>query len=264
MRSRRSGLLPVVAGIVAPGLRALLCNLIDYAGMFPPALLPREDAIARYRRYRGGEHAWMLGRLVVSAAEVDDMPGELDGCFAVLSDADHPRAAAIESRKIISTSKPTYCEMASKQLDELKRAGSFAKIRTGGVTPGAIPSVESVASYIGACAERQLPFKATAGLHHPVRKVHRLTYEPDAASAMMHGFINVFLAAAFAWHGERQIDPIVAETDPAAFRFDDQAHWRGLSLSSDEIAEARRSFAHSFGSCSFEEPIEDLQALGWL
>jgi hypothetical protein len=253
-----------VAGIVAPGLRALLCNLIDYAGMFPPASLPREEAIARYRRHRRAEHAWMLGRFVISAEQVDEMPQELDGCFAVLSDVDHPRAAAIESKKIISTSKPTYCEVPIEQLDELKRAGSFAKIRTGGVTPDAIPPVESLARYIIACAEKQLPFKATAGLHHPVRKIHRLTYEPDACSAITHGFINVFLAAAFAWHGERQIQPILAETDPAAFRFDDKVHWRDLSLSSDEIAEVRRSFAHSFGSCSFEEPLEDLRALRWL
>jgi hypothetical protein len=206
----------------------------------------------------------MLGRFVVSAAQVDEMPGELDGCFAVLSDADHPRAAAIESKKIISTSRPTYCEVAIEQLDEVKEAGSFAKLRTGGVTPEAIPSVESVASYIIACAERRLSFKATAGLHHPVRKIHRLTYEPGVCTGMMHGFINVFVAAAFVWHGERQIQPILAETDRAAFRFDEKAHWRELSLSSDEVAEARSSFAHSFGSCSFEEPIEDLRALGWL
>jgi hypothetical protein len=253
-----------VAGIVAPGLRALLRNLIDYAGMFPPASLAREDAIAKYRCHRGGEHRWMLARFVVPAAQVEGMPAQLDGHLAVLSDVDHPRADAIESKKIISTSKPTYCEVAIEQLDEVKKAGSFAKIRTGGVRSDAIPSVDSVASYIIACAERRLPFKATAGLHHPVRQVHRLTYEPDAASAMMHGFINVFLAAAFAWHGESQIHPILAETDPEAFQFNEKAHWRNLSLSSDEIAEARRRFAHSFGSCSFEEPIDDLRALGWL
>jgi hypothetical protein len=253
-----------VAGIVAPGLHASLRNVIDYAGMFPPASLARHDAIANCRRYRGGEHGWMLGRFVVSAAHIDEIPEEFDGCFAVLSGADHPRAAAIESKKIISTSKPTYCEVGIEQLDEVKKAGSFAKLRTGGVTPDAIPSVDSVASYINACAERRLPFKATAGLHHPVRNVHWLTYESDATSAMMHGFINVFLAAAFAWHGERQIEPILAETDTAAFQFDEKAHWRKLLLSSNEIAEARRSLAHSFGSCSFEEPIDDLQALGWL
>jgi hypothetical protein len=80
----------------------------------------------------------------------------------------------------------------------------------------------------------------------------------------MHGFINVFLAAAFAWHGTQDIAPILAESDPAAFRFGERAHWRDWSLSADQITEARTSFAHSFGSCSFEEPIADLQQLGWL
>ena len=86
-----------MAGIVAPGLRALLRNLIDYAGMFPPASLTREAAVAKYRGYRGSEHAWMLGRFVVSATQVDEMPEELDGCFAVLSDADLTGANLIGS-----------------------------------------------------------------------------------------------------------------------------------------------------------------------
>jgi hypothetical protein len=253
-----------VAGIVAPSLRALLGNLIDFAGMFPPASLTREVAIARYRTYHNGEHVWMLGRFVISAAHIDALPSELGWSLAVLSDADHCRANAIESKQIISTEKPTYCEVSIEQLDEVKKARSFAKLRTGGVTADSIPSVDHVAAYITGCAQRQLPFKATAGLHHPVRGVHRLTYAPDACSAMMHGFINVFLAAAFAWHGERQIHPILAETDASAFRFDGRAHWRDLVLSSEEIAGSRRHFAHSFGSCSFDEPVQDLRTLGCL
>ena len=253
-----------MAGIIASSLRALLGNLIDYAGMFPPASLAREAAIGRYGSYQSSEHVWMLNRFVISAAQIDVLPAELGWRFAVLRDADHPRADAIESKKIISIGKPTYCEVSIEQLDEVKRAGSFAKIRTGGVTPDAIPSVDCVAAYIIGCAERRLPFKATAGLHHPVRHVHRLTYEPDACSATIHGFVNVFMAAAFAWHGEREIHPILAETDVSAFQFDERAHWRDLSLSSEEVGGSRREFAHSFGSCSFEEPIDDLRALGWL
>jgi len=252
-----------VAGHVAPALRALLANLIDYAGMFPPTSLAREAAVANYGRYRSAEHAWILGRFVIPAAQVMQM-APLDWPLAVLSDTDDPRAAAIESKNIISTSKPTYCEVVLDQLDEVKKAGSFAKIRTGGIILDAIPSIEDVSSYIIACADRKLSFKATAGLHHPIRSIHALTYELGAPSAMMHGFINVFLAAAFAWRGERDLDPILAETDPLAFRFDDSAHWRDRSLPAANIAQARESFAHSFGSCSFEEPVEDLNALGFL
>src|SRR4029079_13316085 len=94
----------------------------------------------------------------------------------------------------------------------------------------AIPSVEQVAAFIRACADRRLRLKATAGLHHPVRAVHPLTYAADAPRAMMHGFLNVFLAAAFAWHGEHEIELILAETDPAAFRFGEREHWRDRYL----------------------------------
>jgi hypothetical protein len=167
-----------VAGIVAPSVRALLQNLIDYAGMFPPALLSREAALTRYRAYETSEHAWLLGRFVISTAQADTLPAELWPPFTVLSDAADARADAIESKKLISTGKPTYCEVSIEQLDAVKEAGSFAKVRTGGITRDAIPSVDSVATYITACAERRLGFKATAGLHHQVRGMYRLRMSP--------------------------------------------------------------------------------------
>jgi hypothetical protein len=246
---------------VSRALRALLEGAIDYAGMFPPTALALDAALANYRRYRAGEHAWMLGRFVIAAAQ---LPGDVELPFAVLTDGDRPGAVSIESKRILSTNKPTYCEVSLEQLDRVKQAGSFVKLRTGGVTPDAIPSIDAVAEFIHACAQRRLPFKATAGLHHAIRSPHPLTYEPGAPVATMHGFINVFLAAAFAWHGTPDIRPILAETDASAFRFDNGAHWRDRSLSAEEIQDARTSFAHSFGSCSFEEPIADLEQLGWL
>src|SRR2546429_433915 len=90
----------VVSGI-APALRALLDRLIDYAGMFPPASLPPAAAIANYQSYQSGEHAWMLRWLVVGAAELGQVPPDLDGSLAVLSDADQPRAAVIEAKRIV-------------------------------------------------------------------------------------------------------------------------------------------------------------------
>lgn len=253
-----------MARIVPPGLRALLDRLIDYAGMFPPATLSRDAALANYASYRDGEHGWVLRWLVVGAAELPHVPTELDGSLAVLTDADEPRAAAIEAKRIVRAGRPVYCEVPLGDLDEVRRAGCFAKLRTGGVKPDAIPDVADVAAFIVACAERRLPFKATAGLHHPVRASHPLTYEADAPRAVMHGFLNVFLAAAFAWHGRRDIEPVLAEADPAAFRFDGRAHWRDWSLDADQVRAARLEFAHSFGSCSFEEPVRDLEALGHL
>jgi hypothetical protein len=83
----------------------------------------------------------------------------------------------------------------------------------------------------------------------------------------MHGFVNVFAAAAFTWHGMDRESTILVidEQDPSAFEFgEQQLRWRGLSLSTEQIREARRDFAHSFGSCSFEEPVADLRELDWL
>jgi hypothetical protein len=249
---------------IAPSLRALLDRLIDYAGTFPPAALPGETAVANYERYRTGEHAWMLRWLVIGTADLPNVPERLDSSLSVLTDVDDPRAAVIESKRIVRAVRPVYCEVSIGNLDVVKQAGCFAKLRTGGVRAEAIPSVGDVAAFIVACAERRLPFKATAGLHHPVRAAFPLTYEADPPRAVMHGFLNVFLAAAFAWHGDRDIEPVLAETDPGAFRFDDRAQWLGRSLHTDQVREARLQFAHSFGSCSFDEPVRDLQSLGLL
>jgi hypothetical protein len=253
-----------MARSVAPGLKALLERLIDYAGMFPPASLPRDAAIANYRTYRNGPKAWMLRWLVVSAAELEHGPRDLDRALSVLTDADEPRAAVVECKRVVRAERPAYCEVGPAELDEVRRAGCFAKLRTGGIKPEAIPSVEDVAAFITACAERRLPFKATAGLHHPIRGLHPLTGEAAGPKAVMHGFLNVFMAAVFAWHGERDLAPTLAETDLSAFRFDERAHWRDRSLDAAQVRQARQQFAHSFGSCSFTEPIQDLETLGLL
>ncbi len=253
-----------MARVVAPALRALLGGIIDYAGSFPPASLSYPQAYRNFHSYRQGPDAWMLSRFVISSRDLDLLPPESGGPFSVLANTDHPRADAIESKSLFRTSKPHYCECSVEQLALVKEAGAFAKIRTGGVVPESIPSVDQLADFILRCAESRLPFKATAGLHHPIRASHPLTYEAGAPTAMMHGFINLFLAAAFAWAEPQDIHPLLSETDPAAFRFDQRAHWRDCSLTADQVTEARHNFAHSFGSCSFTEPLESLQQLGWL
>ena len=93
-----------------------------------------------------------------------------------------------------------------------------------------------------------------------------MTYAPNAPRAVMHGFVNVFTAAAFAWHGELELLlDLLNDDDPHAFAFRaEELSWRGHALTTAQVEEARRDFAHSFGSCSFEEPIADLRELGWL
>ncbi len=79
--------------------------------------------------------------------------------------------------------------------------GAKAKIRTGGLTPDAIPDARHVVRFLRRCVQQDVAFKATAGLHHPIRAEYPLTYESDAPRGVMFGFLNVFLAAAFVRHG---------------------------------------------------------------
>ena len=110
-------------------------------------------------------------------------------------------------------------------IESIAETEARAKVRTGGVTADAFPSSFNLARFIKICAEEDVPFKATAGLHHPLRSVNKLTYAPDSASAMMHGFLNVFLAAAFAQNGmdvDRLVE-LLEEKSPEAFQFDSGA-----------------------------------------
>jgi hypothetical protein len=147
---------------------------------------------------------------------------------------------------------------------ELAARGLRAKIRTGGVTADAIPMAAHVLRFLTTCARHGVALKATAGLHHPLRGEYALTYAADSARGTMYGFLNVFLAAALLYDGTdaAEVAPLLDERDAAAFRVEgDAISWRGHSLTVDEIARARADFAGSFGSCSFEEPVQDLAAL---
>lgn len=249
---------------VAESLRALVGNLIDYAGLFPPAALTLPAVAERYRGYLSSPDAWMLNRLVLPAARLAELPLPSGARITLLVEDDPgPLPAEVESLETRAPRRfplPTYCEVP---LDEVP-PGAFAKLRTGGLTPEAIPSAADLANLLLRAAEMRLPFKATAGLHFPMRSLRPLTYAVDSPRAVMHGFLNVFAAAAFAWHGARRdvVAGVIEETDPAAFAFDDRAmHWHGQSLTTAEIWTARRDFAHSFGSCSFDEPVAGLRHL---
>jgi len=148
-------------------------------------------------------------------------------------------------------------------LAALRARRARAKVRTGGVTPEAIPGTGALARFLEACARAGVAFKATAGLHHPFRGERALTDEERAPRAVMHGFVNVFAAAALAHAGETAptLEAVLGEDDSAAFRFDDSGlAWRDRRLDAASLAATRRDFAVSFGSCSFREPVEDLRA----
>jgi len=207
----------------------------------------------------------MLHRLVLPVAKLAETTLQDDWQVTLLVDGEPgPLPAQVETLETKLThqlSLPTSCEGPIEQL-----TGAFAKVRTGGLTPEAIPTTENLANFLQDSAARRIPFKATAGLHHPMRSLRPLTYASDSPRAIMHGFLNVFIAAAFAWYGEDELLPdILNEEDTRVFVFaGDVLHWRDYGLTTVQIQAARADFAHSFGSCSFEEPVADLRQLGFL
>jgi hypothetical protein len=136
------------------------------------------------------------------------------------------------------------------------------KIRFGGPDPELFPAPEAAAATLAACRSAGIPFKATAGLHHPLR--HR----NEKAGLTMHGFLNVFAAGVLAHRhglGAAELTEILADESPESFRFaEGRLAWRDRSATAEEVRAAREFFATSFGSCSFDEPREDLRALGLL
>jgi hypothetical protein len=132
------------------------------------------------------------------------------------------------------------------------------KLRTGGVTADAFPTSSQIARVLVAAARHGVPIKFTAGLHHPIRQFR------DEVKTKMHGFLNVLGAAVLAAeHGwdEKQTSAMLEDEDAASFSFDENSFaWREWKIDNSGI-EARRQFVTSFGSCSFDEPREDLRVL---
>jgi hypothetical protein len=152
----------------------------------------------------------------------------------------------------------------SPLVKTLAQVGARAKIRTGGVTPEAFPPAEEIIGFIAACRQENVPFKATAGLHHPIRGTYRLTYEADSPTGKMYGFLNVFMAATLVYTGEPEDAAltVLQDEDPLAFSFsDDSIVWRDKRVDAERIQACRAGFAISFGSCSFREPVDEIERL---
>lgn len=152
-------------------------------------------------------------------------------------------------------------------LEATANARRGAKIRTGGVTPDAFPDAARVVEFLAACLSHGLVAKATAGLHHPLTGTYALTYEPEAPRARMFGFVNLILAAAHLQHAgnARSAIDLLEDSNVGNFRPEaDRLHWKDTTFPLEQIRRTRHTLVRSFGSCSFLEPIEGLQSLGWL
>lgn len=307
-------------------VHAFLSNLIDYAGLFPPANLPLEPAIRNYATYQADKDVWMLGRFIIPAVRLEELAPYVSmfssdrplmiSALGRRSDnreacqeglrldlekiasfcRDHGDAVGVEVfelplppvrpdrdlLEVIATETAkhglhTFCEVtvplnADWEHDMLgtldaiaaQNAGSGpklgVKLRTGGVTADAFPTVEQVAAVLVGCRDRGIALKFTAGLHHPVR-MHRKEID-----GYMHGFLNVFAAGMLV--NTHNLDvlktaEILADEEPASFSFAAEGlAWRNLMLPVAKIAQLREKILCSYGSCSFDEPREDLRTLG--
>jgi len=283
------------AGLFPPasqGMREALENYASYRegedrsalGRFivPVSRLKELETVGRDLLPHGpGSEPWRLSVLVsgdVRAAgdEMRDFnsrhsAGSPDG--HALVDVVELKAATVDEIEHLCSEVPgtftPYFEIPTRGdvsglVRKIALVGARAKMRTGGVTPDSIPPARDVIAFIVACRREAVPFKATAGLHHPIRGSYHLTYAPDSPVGTMYGFLNVFVASALVNEGESDDIAVAAleETDRHAFVFEDDAIvWRGQRIPSREIEQSRRMLAISFGSCSFREPIDELAPL---
>ena len=230
--------------------RAALSALIDHAPLFPPASLPVPDALDEDRRARADEHAWLLAHLVWPASKLDELEGE-DRAISVLLDGPYRgdlRAQAVETRwdaGLDGLTGEAYVELPlgdgiEEKVGELARRGLRAKVRCGGAE---VPTAGALGEFLRVCREAGVPFKATAGLHHPL------------ADGGRHGFLNVLAACAFEDAGA-----LTGEVELAA----DALRWNEREAGADAVTRVRREQLVAVGSCSFFEPVEELVELGVL
>ncbi len=281
------------------GLTPAFDQLIDYAGLFPPAGLSMRDALRADTRARAGSYAWIVHAFVVPASRLSELATELGHApppvLSVILDGDlaadlasleafpalpigalevrlpaerGPREAALALLADWSSRdesvRPIWCETGFAELATLADAriasrALGAKLRCGGQTAAAFPSVEALADAVAACVDAGIPFKATAGLHHPVRHVEAATGFP------MHGFLNLLVATALARRSttDGAMREALADEDPANFGIGGATlRWRDRRFSPLDVASMRRESFVGYGSCSVDEPIADLRALG--
>ena len=229
---------------------------------------------------RATPEAWMLNRFLVPASQLGAVPEDFEPPLGVIVDTDElpelsgRRVVTVEGRleradviraerwrapsaRQVSTPR-VFLEVwpgNGAKLREVADRGAGAKVRCGGPTPDMFPSPAELAAFITGCRELGLPFKATAGLHHPIR------------DGIVHGFLNLLAAAvlAHAGGGERELIAVLLEEEASAFGVTEEAFTAGgHRFGVEQVVAARAELFVGYGSCSFSEPVEDLRALGFL
>jgi hypothetical protein len=246
-------------------------QLADLAGAATSALRP-------------GDAPWEIGVIFdrtpgESATEANDFHAEMDPVLSIRSaeaKLDEPTASAVDSlldaMLSVAPDVVPYLEVnrteaiteqvsiIARALDTRRRVGG-AKLRCGGVTADLFPSPHEVAEFVISCTDQHLPFKATAGLHQPVR------HFDDELEIERHGFVNILMASALAESGADvdTVEEVIWDTNPDNFSLSAAfASWRDSEVPGSALRRMRQSGFISYGSCDFDEPIETLEDLGFL
>ena len=221
-----------------------------------------QAALAEDRAARTSEYAWMLDRFVCPASRLGDLDGLEAPVSVVLDDALESPAAAVEVRRwgtadladtvsrLRALSPEVYLELAVDDrwrdtlpaaIDAIAAAGGRVKLRCGGEV---VPSADQVALVLATCRDVGVVMKATAGLHHPLRRGEE------------HGFLNLLCAAVHADDGAAVVRDLLEAESLDALALG--------SLTAEEVRSTRERLFKGFGSCSWREPVDDLRALGLL
>lgn len=272
---------------------AFAAGLCDDAAVFPPGLAPLAEAVPAHRRHRAAAYAPIVGPLVLPAPALNDLAPLLDDGEPLEVSVTVPRGPAQAAAALAAAAGlpvvlrglevtvpagtlsaeffraldlaradredvPVYVEVPRDErrpaiIATLAAEGHRAKFRTGGVTADLYPDPRELAAAVKAAVNAGVPFKATAGLHHPVRNT-----DPETGFDQ-HGFLNLLLAADAAVAGRPSADiaGILADRDAETVAA------RVADLPRDRVDAARARFL-SFGTCSITDPLTELADLGLL
>lgn len=182
--------------------------------------------------------------------------------FPILSPREIEKLIPLLPTEIETFFEIPFNDDLKEYLSVIQGTKASAKVRTGGLKNEAFPTVDQVAQFIWDCANTGISFKATAGLHHPLPSEYPLTKASDSPTAKMHGFMNVAISTAFVY-GQKLTFPelliVLQESSLDNFHFNTKGIcWCEHQLTLSELETARKHFFRSFGSCSFQEPVDEL------
>lgn len=254
----------------------LFTGLLDDAAVFPPGLMPLADAVPAHARHLSAPYADIVGPLVLAVpalaqlgdAEVDLSvtlpagPGQLPEAIRAAGTrlrgleiavpagmSPHAFFAALEPVDVPVFVEVPRDERRLEVIAECSKTGYQAKFRTGGVKAELYPDEAELAAAVRAVVDAEVPFKATAGLHHAIRNTDPVT------GFEQHGYLNLMLATAAAADGASEADLVAILADRDA---------KAIAARVSELGESVRTRFRSFGTCSITEPLTELIELGLL